>query len=147
MASPTGIGASVRRVEDNRFITGQGTYTDDINRPGQSYGCFVRSPHAAAKINKVLEGRPHVVDSIKNGEIQLVLNTTDGKSSESDSKSLRQAALLHLRHQRLQLRQCVLETQVLPRDEIGHPSLRSSRRLISPVRVGYHRAEPAVGCG
>jgi carbon-monoxide dehydrogenase large subunit len=53
MASPTGIGASVRRVEDNRFITGQGTYTDDINRPGQSYGCFVRSPHAAAKINKV----------------------------------------------------------------------------------------------
>jgi carbamoyl-phosphate synthase large subunit len=48
----------------------------------------------AAKINKVLEGRPHVVDSIKNGEIQLVLNTTDGKSSESDSKSLRQAALL-----------------------------------------------------
>ncbi|MFN3627814.1 MAG: hypothetical protein ACK4S3_08045, partial [Parvibaculum sp.] len=48
----------------------------------------------STKINKVLEGRPHVVDSIKNGEIQLVLNTTDGKSSESDSKSLRQAALL-----------------------------------------------------
>ncbi|MFO0994206.1 MAG: carbamoyl-phosphate synthase large subunit [Hyphomicrobiales bacterium] len=48
----------------------------------------------STKINKVLEGRPHVVDSIKNGEVQLVLNTTDGKSSESDSKSLRQAALL-----------------------------------------------------
>jgi len=48
----------------------------------------------STKINKVLEGRPHVVDAIKNGEIQLVLNTTDGKSSESDSKSLRQAALL-----------------------------------------------------
>ena len=42
----------------------------------------------------MLEGRPHVVDAIKNGEIQLVLNTTDGKSSESDSKSLRQTALL-----------------------------------------------------
>jgi carbamoyl-phosphate synthase large subunit len=48
----------------------------------------------SAKINKVLEGRPHVVDAIKNGEIQLVLNTTETKSSESDSKSIRQTALL-----------------------------------------------------
>jgi carbamoyl-phosphate synthase large subunit len=49
---------------------------------------------ACAKINKVLEGRPHVVDALKNGEIQLVLNTTESKSSESDSKSIRQTALL-----------------------------------------------------
>jgi carbamoyl-phosphate synthase large subunit len=48
----------------------------------------------SSKINKVLEGRPHVVDAIKNGEIQLVLNTTETKSSESDSKSIRQTALL-----------------------------------------------------
>ena len=48
-----------------------------------------------AKINKVLEGRPHVVDAIKNGDIQLLFNTTETKSSESDSKSVRQAALLH----------------------------------------------------
>jgi carbamoyl-phosphate synthase large subunit len=48
----------------------------------------------STKINKVLEGRPHVVDAIKNGEIQLVLNTTESKSSESDSKSIRQTALL-----------------------------------------------------
>jgi carbamoyl-phosphate synthase large subunit len=48
----------------------------------------------SAKINKVLEGRPHVVDALKNGEIQLVLNTTETKSSESDSKSIRQTALL-----------------------------------------------------
>ena len=47
------------------------------------------------KINKVLEGRPHIVDAIKNGEVQLVLNTTEGASARSDSRSLRQAALLH----------------------------------------------------
>jgi carbamoyl-phosphate synthase large subunit len=49
----------------------------------------------AARINKVLEGRPHVVDAIKNGEIQLVFNTTEGAGALSDSRSLRRAALLH----------------------------------------------------
>ena len=48
----------------------------------------------AARINKVLEGRPHVVDAIKNGEIQLVFNTTEGAGALSDSRSLRRAALL-----------------------------------------------------
>ncbi|MDB5591569.1 carbamoyl-phosphate synthase large subunit [Enterovirga sp.] len=48
----------------------------------------------AARINKVLEGRPHVVDAIKNGDIQLVLNTTEGAGALSDSRSLRRAALL-----------------------------------------------------
>src|SRR4051812_41856281 len=51
--SATGIGASVRRKEDFRFITGKGHYTDDINRPGQAYAYFLRSPHAHAKINKI----------------------------------------------------------------------------------------------
>ena len=49
----------------------------------------------ATRINKVLEGRPHVVDAIKNGDIQLVFNTTEGASALSDSRSLRRAALLH----------------------------------------------------
>jgi carbamoyl-phosphate synthase large subunit len=46
-------------------------------------------------INKVLEGRPHIVDAIKNGEIQLVFNTTEGAQAIVDSRSLRRAALLH----------------------------------------------------
>jgi len=50
MATPNGIGARVRRVEDERFITGRGNYTDDINRPGQVHGWIVRSPHPHAKI-------------------------------------------------------------------------------------------------
>ncbi len=49
----------------------------------------------AAKINKVLEGRPHIVDAIKNGGVQLVFNTTEGATALADSRSLRAAALLH----------------------------------------------------
>ena len=46
----TGIGASVERVEDQRFLTGKGNYNDDINRPDQTYDYMLRSPHTHAKI-------------------------------------------------------------------------------------------------
>ena len=49
----------------------------------------------AVKINKVAEGRPHIVDAIKNGDVQLVFNTTEGATALADSQSLRRAALLH----------------------------------------------------
>jgi carbon-monoxide dehydrogenase large subunit len=49
----TGIGAAVKRVEDFRFLTGRGNYTDDINRPGQTYAYILRSPHAHAKIKSI----------------------------------------------------------------------------------------------
>jgi carbamoyl-phosphate synthase large subunit len=48
----------------------------------------------AQHVNKVLEGRPHIVDAIKNGNVQLVFNTTEGKKALEDSRSLRQAALV-----------------------------------------------------
>jgi len=44
-------------------------------------------------INKVLEGRPHIVDAMKNGEISLVFNTTDGAQALTDSASIRKTAL------------------------------------------------------
>ena len=44
----TGIGASVRRKEDYRFLTGNGKYLDDMNRAGQAHAYFLRSPHAHA---------------------------------------------------------------------------------------------------
>jgi carbamoyl-phosphate synthase large subunit len=47
------------------------------------------------RINKVLEGRPHIVDAIKNGEISIVFNTTEGAKAVSDSKDIRRTALLH----------------------------------------------------
>src|SRR5947209_16154806 len=51
--SATGIGAAVRRKEDQRFITGKGHYTDDISRPGQAHAYFVRSPHAHAQFKRI----------------------------------------------------------------------------------------------
>ncbi|MCB1463596.1 MAG: carbamoyl phosphate synthase large subunit, partial [Nitratireductor sp.] len=49
----------------------------------------------ADRINKVLEGRPHIEDAIRNREVQMVFNTTEGRKAVSDSKSLRRAALIH----------------------------------------------------
>lgn len=48
----------------------------------------------AVKVNKVLEGRPHIEDAIRNRQVQLVINTTDSNKAISDSKSLRRAALM-----------------------------------------------------
>ena len=45
-------------------------------------------------INKVLEGRPHIVDAMKDGDVQLVVNTTEGEQSLADSKSIRRTALV-----------------------------------------------------
>ena len=46
-------------------------------------------------VNKVGEGRPHIVDMIKNGQIDLILNTTEGKQAIADSYTIRRAALHH----------------------------------------------------
>jgi carbamoyl-phosphate synthase large subunit len=47
------------------------------------------------QVNKVLEGRPHIVDLMKNGEAQLVFNSTEGTKALSDSKDIRRTALLN----------------------------------------------------
>ena len=48
-----GIGQGVPRWEDPRLLRGGGRYSDDLSRPGQAYGCVVRSPHAKAKIKSI----------------------------------------------------------------------------------------------
>jgi len=47
------VGASVRRKEDYRFLTGAGQYTDDVNPPNHTHAYFLRSPHAHAKIRRI----------------------------------------------------------------------------------------------
>ena len=47
------VGQAVERREDARFLTGRGQYTDDITLPGQTYGVFLRSPHAHARIKSI----------------------------------------------------------------------------------------------
>ncbi|MBL8835037.1 MAG: xanthine dehydrogenase family protein molybdopterin-binding subunit [Alphaproteobacteria bacterium] len=59
-----GMGQSVRRVEDARFITGAGRYNDDINLPGQCYAFFLRSPHAHARIKSIDVGAAKRVPGI-----------------------------------------------------------------------------------
>ena len=46
-----------------------------------------------ARINKVLDGQPHIVDALINGEVQLVMNTTEGAASLADSASIRRTAV------------------------------------------------------
>ena len=53
MATPRLLGASIKRREDPRFITGKGNYTDDLKLAGMTHAAFVRSPHANAKIRKI----------------------------------------------------------------------------------------------
>jgi aerobic carbon-monoxide dehydrogenase large subunit len=71
--SATGIGAAVRRKEDQRFITGRGHFTDDFSRPGQAFAVFVRSPHAHATIRgvdtKAAAARPGVLAVLTGADL------------------------------------------------------------------------------
>ena len=92
--SATGIGATVRRKEDQRFITGKGHYTADVNRPGQTHACFVRSPHAHARIKgidaaaaskmpgvvAVLTGADLAVDKLGNLICGWMIHSKDGSA-------------------------------------------------------------------
>jgi carbon-monoxide dehydrogenase large subunit len=49
----TFIGQSTRRLEDQRFLTGRGTFVDDVNDAGQAWACVIRSPHAHATIDRI----------------------------------------------------------------------------------------------
>ena len=72
---------SVRDDDKPKIVEPSSGWKDWASRssPPAARSAFSR-PRAsrAAKINKVLEGRPHIVDAIKNGEVQLVFNTTEG---------------------------------------------------------------------
>ncbi len=89
---------SVRDADKGRILPAIRLLADlgfSILATGGTQRFLVENGIPAERVNKVLEGRPHVVDSIKNGDIQLVLNTTEGAGALSDSRSLRRAALLH----------------------------------------------------
>ena len=76
MSAATGIGASVKRREDLRFLTGAGTYTDDLNLPGQAYGVFLRSPHPRAALGEI-----DVSEALK---MEGVLAVFTGKDTATD---------------------------------------------------------------
>ena len=77
------IGQSVVRREDQRFLTGVGQYTDDIALHGQSYGYFLRSPHAHAKIKSLNTGAAAKADGVLGSFIgvpsMLLMSQPQGK--------------------------------------------------------------------
>ncbi|HEX2215278.1 MAG TPA: carbamoyl phosphate synthase large subunit, partial [Xanthobacteraceae bacterium] len=81
-----------RIVETARLLSGLGF---KVIATGGTQRFLAEHHIGAEKINKVLEGRPHIVDAIKNGEVQLVFNTTEGAKALGDSRSLRREALLN----------------------------------------------------
>jgi carbamoyl-phosphate synthase large subunit len=60
---------------------------------GGTYRVLKEQGIACERVNKVTEGRPHIVDRLKNGEIHLIINTTEGKQAQQDSFSIRRSAL------------------------------------------------------
>ncbi len=89
---------SVRRADRKRMIA----VARDLSELGFSLSATrgtARTLQAAGitctRVNKVTEGRPHVVDQIKNGEFRLIINTTEGKQATADSRSIRATALQH----------------------------------------------------
>jgi carbamoyl-phosphate synthase large subunit len=60
---------------------------------GGTADAIAAAGYEVKRVNKVFEGRPHIVDAIKNGEVQFVCNTTEGRQSMKDSASIRSSAL------------------------------------------------------
>src|SRR5206468_7841384 len=74
--APQGMGTSLPRKEDARFIRGQGTYIDDIKLPGMLFGALVRSPYAHARIRSIDKskalGAPGVVAVLTADDLKPV---------------------------------------------------------------------------
>jgi len=117
------VGQAVKRKEDFRFITGQGRYTDDFAKPGQTYAAFVRSPYPHALIKKVdtapalaipgvvavLTGADLEADGIKGLICGWLVHSKDGSPMKA---GLHPALALHkVRHVGDQLAVVIAETQ------------------------------------
>ena len=97
-----GIGQSVKRTEDIRFVTGQGQYTDDLRFDNETFACFHRSPHGHAKIPSVdisaALAAPGVVDVLTYADIKAFgakpmplmapIKSKDGSSTKTSPKEI-----------------------------------------------------------
>jgi carbamoyl-phosphate synthase large subunit len=89
---------SVRDIDKERLVAAMRTLADAgfrILATGGTLRTLEAHGIPCQQVNKVLEGRPHIVDLMKNGEVQLVFNTTEGAKALSDSKDIRRTALLY----------------------------------------------------
>src|SRR5438093_78448 len=72
-----GFGKPILRKEDARLLVGGGCYSDDVNVPGQAYACFVRSPHAHARV-----GRVDIAAALATAGVIAVLTGADAAAVE-----------------------------------------------------------------
>ena len=87
-AKSTGIGAPVKRVEDYRFLTGRGRYTDDMNKQGQLYAYILRSPHAHARILSI-----DTTEAEQAPGVHAVITGAEMKAAGIGSIDLRKSAI------------------------------------------------------
>ena len=98
---------------------------------------------ACEAINKVLEGRPHIVDAMKNGDVALVFNTTEGAKALADSKDIRRTALLHHIPVLYNRSRCGGGHQGHSSPESGHIARGPFAKLREPP-ILIHRDRPSV---
>ncbi|HEX7215604.1 MAG TPA: xanthine dehydrogenase family protein molybdopterin-binding subunit, partial [Methylomirabilota bacterium] len=75
-SAPAGFGQPLKRQEDPRLLTGRGRFSDDVNLPGQAHACFVRSPHAHARIRAIAAAAARAMPG--------VLAVLTGRDAEAD---------------------------------------------------------------
>jgi CO/xanthine dehydrogenase Mo-binding subunit len=99
MSNPTGIGVSVRRKEDMRFITGRGNYVADVKRPDMAFGVFLRSPHAHARIKSIdtslARSMPGVVKVLTGEDLRPTASADCRVPGRSRARTARPAKSLH----------------------------------------------------
>ncbi|MGF1623312.1 MAG: xanthine dehydrogenase family protein molybdopterin-binding subunit [Alphaproteobacteria bacterium] len=148
--SAQGIGARVQRVEDPRFLTGRGNYTDDINRPGQTYAWIVRSPHAHARIRGVdtaaAKAAPGVVAVFTGADMQVGSLPCGWQVHSKDGSPMKEPAHPPLvadfvRHVGDQVAVVIAETKAQARDaaemvEVDYEVLPASTTMTQALAAG-----------
>ena len=81
----------VRRTSDGALVVHHNPHLDD----GRLIAALTAADLPVRRTNKVLEGQPHIVDAMLDGEVHLVINTTEGAQTIADSFSLRRTALVN----------------------------------------------------
>ena len=96
---PTGpVFVSVRDIDKERVLTSVRKLVQmgfEVIATGGTQRYLMDNGVECERVFKVHEGRPNIVDAIKNGDVGMVINTTEGAKAHSDSASIRRTALLH----------------------------------------------------
>ena len=158
-----GIGARVPRVEDQRFLTGRGRYTDDINRPHQTYAWILRSPHAHARIRSIdtsaAKSAPGVVAVFTGADMEVGSLPCGWQVTSKDGTPMKEPphpplARDYVRHVGDQVAVVIAETKAQARDaaeliEVDYevlPAAVSIQAALAPDAPKVHQDLPDNVC-